>query len=265
MFCQTNKINDSFHEMKNNVLVEFLTKKMNTSFCAKNFDNITHPRSVLDLCGAKLRFYDVQHTAFVCVTFHNGVDIDVHSRLITSIHIVLVLSSLDPTSLSSHLFYLTSHCGLVCLRYVSVALVANLAMISSLSSSLSISTFSSLSVLDYSFAPSWLSSSAYVLGTICSSFNQSNASGFVNLHKLHWVLLLESSYFLGCFASTTIFLFPLAFKIYGDLYPISLVLMIMLIIMGLCCFPIWSLLPVMNWDSSQDSSQVTSCTILISL
>ena len=49
-------------------------------------DNIAHSRSVLDLCGTKSRFYDVQYstyttfvsayTAFVNVIPHNKVDID---------------------------------------------------------------------------------------------------------------------------------------------------------------------------------------------
>ena len=60
--------------------------KKNNSFYSMNFDDAAHPRSVLDLCGAKSRFYDVQyltHTAFVCVYIvfvsiipHNQVDID---------------------------------------------------------------------------------------------------------------------------------------------------------------------------------------------
>ena len=44
-------------------------------FYSMNFDDIAHPRSVLDLCGTKLRFYDVQYltfTTFVSVTSHNG-------------------------------------------------------------------------------------------------------------------------------------------------------------------------------------------------
>ena len=44
-----------------------------------NFHDIAHPRSVLDLCGTKSRFYDVRYliyTAFVSVASHNGVDID---------------------------------------------------------------------------------------------------------------------------------------------------------------------------------------------
>ena len=55
-------------------------------FYATNFDDIVHPRSVLDLCGAKSRFYDVQsststafvsvYTAFVSVISHNGVGIN---------------------------------------------------------------------------------------------------------------------------------------------------------------------------------------------
>ena len=50
------------------------------------FDDITHPRSVLVLCGTESLFYDVQYlkyttfvsvyTTFVSVIFHNGIDID---------------------------------------------------------------------------------------------------------------------------------------------------------------------------------------------
>ena len=109
------------------------------------------------------------------------------------------------------------------------------------------------------------SSSRYALKTIGSNFNPSDAPGFVNLDKLHWVLLLEGSHFPGCFTSSTISLFPLAFKIYCDLNPIFLAHMIIIMIMGLCCFLIWSHLLVMHWDSIQDSIQVTSCSILISV
>ena len=70
---------------------------------------------------------------------------------ITSIHLLLVQSSLEPTSLSSNLSHLSSDCALVRIIYVAVALVASLATTSFLSSSLSSSTFSSVSVLDYSF------------------------------------------------------------------------------------------------------------------
>ena len=201
---------------------------------------------------------------------HNGDDTDldlvlVHVSPITRIHILRVLSSLELTSLSSNLSHLSSDCGLVRIGYVAVAPVASLATTSSFSSSLSGHTFSSLSVLDYSFVSYWLSSNAYVLDTTGSSFNPSHVSIFVNLPQLHLVQSSESSHFPGCFASSPISLFPLAIKIYCDFNPISLVLMVILMIMGLCCFQIMSKLPVMNWDSVQDSIPVTSYTILISL
>ena len=87
---------------------------------------------------------------------HHGDDTDLdlvpaHLSPTASIHILCVLSSLKPTSLWSNLFHLSSDCDLVRLGSVPAALVASLATISSLSTSLSSSTFSSLSALDYSF------------------------------------------------------------------------------------------------------------------
>ena len=138
---------------------------------------------------------------------HNEVDtnlsvIPVHVRTIPSIPILFTLSNLEPTSLSSNLFRLSSDCGLVCLGYVSVALVGSLATTSSLSRSLSSSTFSSLFILDNSFVSNWPSSNAYTLDTIGSSFNPSVVSAFVKLHQLHLVLLSESSYFLGWYIAS---------------------------------------------------------------
>ena len=87
---------------------------------------------------------------------YNGDDPDldlvpVHLSSITSIHLLLVPSSLEPTYLSSNLFRLSSDYGCVCLGYVAVALVASLATTSFLSSSLLSSTCSYLFVLDPSF------------------------------------------------------------------------------------------------------------------
>ena len=204
---------------------------------------------------------------------YNGDDTDLdlvplHLSPITSIHLLLVPSSLEPTSLSSNSFGFSSNYGLVSLGYVAVALIASLVATSllSLSSSLLSSTFNYLSVLDSSFESYWLSSDAYVLDIIGFSSNPNDVCAFVTLHQFSLVLLLESSHFLGCFVPITISLFPkyIAFKIYCDFNPISLVLMIILMIMGLCCFPGLPQLSVMNWDSIQDSIQVTSCTILIS-
>ena len=62
------------------------------------------------------------------------------------------------------------------------------------------------------------------------------------------------------FASSTIIFLSLALKIYCDFNLISLVLMIIHMIIGLCWFPIMSQLRVMNWDSIQDFIQATSCT-----
>ena len=53
--------------------------KNNNSFYATTFNNIAHPISVLDLCGAKSRFCDVQYSiypVFVSVLFYNGIDLD---------------------------------------------------------------------------------------------------------------------------------------------------------------------------------------------
>ena len=139
---------------------------------------------------------------------HNEVNTDlviisVHLSPITSISILFASSSSEPTSLSSNLFRLSRDYSLACLRYVPVALVASLATTSSLSRSLSSSSFSSPSVLDYRFVSYWLSSNAYVLDTIGSSFIPSNVSAFVNLHQLSWVLSSESSHFFNHFASST--------------------------------------------------------------
>merc|ERR1712238_315573 len=157
--------------------------------------------------------------------FHNGDDTDLDPELS---HIP---SSLEPTSLSSNLFHISSVCGFVSLRYVAVDVVASLTATSFLSSFLSSITFSFLPVLDSSFVSYWLSSKPHVLDTIGSSFNPSDVPVSVNLRL---VLSLESSHLLVCFAPSIISLYPLMFKIYCDYNPISLVLMIILMIMGLC-------------------------------
>jgi len=168
---------------------------------------------------------------------HHRDDTDpAHLSPTASIYILCVLSSLKPTTLWSNLFHLSSDCDLVRLGYVLAALVASLATISFISSYLSSSTFSSLSAIDYRFVSYWLPSNAYVPDTIGSSFNPSDVFSFVNLQQLHLMLSLERTYFLGGFASSTTFLYPLTFKIYCDFNPISLVLMIILMIMGLCWF-----------------------------
>ena len=75
-----------------------------------NFDHIAHPRSVLDLCGAKSRFYDVQYvtytafvsvyTAFVSVISHNGVVIDCDSDC-DPLHYGVVYEYVDANDSSS--------------------------------------------------------------------------------------------------------------------------------------------------------------------
>ena len=180
---------------------------------------------------------------------------------ITNIHLLLVQSSLELSSLSSNLSHLSSDCGLVRIGYVAVAPVASLATTSSLSSSLSSSTFSSISVLDYSFVSYRLSSNAYVINTIGSSSNPSNVSVFVNLHQLHLVLSLECPYFLGCFVSSLISLFLLAIKIYCAFNPIPLVLMIILMIMGLCWFLIMAQITSHELGLNPRLNPITSSTI----
>ena len=86
---------------------------------------------------------------------HNEVDTDlviipVYLSPITSIPIFATSSS-EPTSFSSNLSRLSRDYGLARLGYVPVALVASLAITSSLSRSILSSPFSSPSVLDYSF------------------------------------------------------------------------------------------------------------------
>merc|ERR1712238_329574 len=65
--------------------------------------------------------------------FHNGDDTDldpdpvpVHFGPITSTQLSLVPSSLEPMSLSSDLFHLSTDCGFVSLRYVAIDVVASL-------------------------------------------------------------------------------------------------------------------------------------------
>ena len=94
-----------------------------------------------------------------------------HLIPITSMHILLAPSSLEPKPLKSNIFPISTDYGLVCLRYVPGALVASLSTISPFSRSLLSSNFSSISVLDYSFVSSWLLSNAYVLDTIGSGFS----------------------------------------------------------------------------------------------
>ena len=77
--------------------------------------------------------------------------VSVQLRPITGIHLLLVQSSLEPKSLSSNLSHLSSDCSLVRIGHVAVAPVESLATTCFLSSSLSSFTFSSISVLDYSF------------------------------------------------------------------------------------------------------------------
>ena len=53
--------------------------KCDDDFYTANFDDIAHPRSVLNLCETKLWLYDIPYltsTAFVSVTSYNRVDID---------------------------------------------------------------------------------------------------------------------------------------------------------------------------------------------
>ena len=64
--------------MKKNDLVE-LSRKKSDSFSATNLDDIVHPGSALDLCGAQSIFYDVLYLIYVALInaiSHNGVDID---------------------------------------------------------------------------------------------------------------------------------------------------------------------------------------------
>ena len=249
----------------------YMMQCYNTSPTLSSTSSITSFTIPFNLPSLKISSSSYHDTCVGCNS-HNGDDTDLDLDLvpvyfspITSTHLSLVPSSLKPISLSSNLFYLSSDCGLVSLRYVAVALVASLTTTSFLSNFLSSTTFSSLPVLDYSFVLYWISSIVNILDTICSNSNPNDVSAFVNLHQLHLVLSLESSYFLGCFVISPISLFPLAFKIYCEFNRIALVLMIILMIMGLCCFLIMSQLPVTNWDSIQDLIQVTRCTILISL
>ena len=90
------------------------TKKKNNSFYSMKFDDIAYPRSVLDLCGAKSRFYDVQYltytafvsvyTDFVTIILHNKGDINcdfdhdpVHCGVVCAyIYILCIWRSSDP-------------------------------------------------------------------------------------------------------------------------------------------------------------------------
>ena len=103
MFCRIKKTKGPFNEMKKNALVEFLTKKKNSSFYATNFDDIAYSKSILDLYGAKLRFYDVQYltsTAFVSATSQNRVNIDCNP-----VHYGVVYAYKYPNDISQLLFY----------------------------------------------------------------------------------------------------------------------------------------------------------------
>mmetsp|Transcript_42864 Transcript_42864/g.43599 ORF Transcript_42864/g.43599 Transcript_42864/m.43599 type:complete len:363 (+) Transcript_42864:1275-2363(+) len=218
----------------------YMIRCYNTSPTISGMSSLTSFTFPLNLSSLETSSSSNRDTCVGCNS-QNGDDTDldlvpVQISSITSIHLLLVQSSLETTSLSSNLSHLSSDCGLVRIGYIAVAPVASLATNSSLSSSLLSSTFSSISVLDYSFVSCWLSSNAYVLNTIGSSSNSSDVSTFVNLHQLYLVLLLKCSYFLGWFASSPISLFPLAIKIYCDFNPISLGLMIIIMIMGLCWF-----------------------------
>ena len=135
-------------------------------------------------------------------------------------------------SLSSNIFRLSSDCDLVCLEYVPVAPVASLKIISSLSSpylspaprflcSLSPGLYSSSS-RSYIQSPSFIS--IISLLTIEPSFNPSIALSTISVS--HVILL------------TTYCVFN------SPLNPFSLILMIMFMIIGLCCFPGSSPIPV---------------------
>ena len=191
----------------------YMMQCYNTSPTLSSTSSITSFTIPFNLPSLKISSSSYHDTCVGCNS-HNGDDTDLDLDLvpvyfspITSTHLSLVPSSLKPISLSSNLFYLSSDCGLVSLRYVAVALVASLTTTSFLSNFLSSTTFSSLPVLDSSLVSYWFSSKAYVLDTISSSFNPGDGSVLVNLRL---VLLLESSHFLGCFASLTMPLFPLA-------------------------------------------------------
>merc|ERR1712238_219375 len=239
----------------------YMIRRYNKTSTISSMSSLTSFTIPLNLPSLELSSSRYRDTCVGC-NFHNGDDtnldpdlVSVHFSPITSTQLSLVPSSLEPTSLSSNLFHLSSDCGFVSPRYVDVAVVASLTTTSFLSSFLPSTTFSFLPVLDSSFISYWLSSKASVLDTIGSSFNPSDVPVFVNLRL---VLSLESYHLLVIFASSTISLFPIAFKIYSDLNPISLVLMIILMIMGLCWFLILTQFPVTNWDSIQSSIQVTS-------
>ena len=230
-----------------------------------NNDNVIYDIFTVPVNLSSLETYS-SNNRDTCVgcNSHNGDDTDldlvpnlvsVHLSPIASTHLLLVPSSLEPTSLSSNLFCLPSDCGLVRIGYVTVAIVANLATTSSLSSSMSSSTFIFPPVLDYSFVLHWLSSNAYVLDTIGSSFNPSDVS------VLHLILLSESSSFLGCSASSPISLFLLAIKIYCAFNPIPLVLMIILMIMGLCWFLIMAQITSHELGLNPRLNPITSLTI----
>jgi len=218
----------------------YMIRCYNTSPTISGMSSLTSFTFPLTLSSLETSSSSNRDTCVGCNS-QNGDDTDldlvpVHLSPITSIPCLFVQSSLVPPFLSSNFFRLSSDCGLVCLGYVTVALVASLPTTSSLSISLLSSTFSSLSVLDYNCVSYWLSSKAYVLDTIGSSFIPSDVSAFVNLHQLHSVLSLKYSYFLVCFASSIISLFLLTFKVTCDFNPIFLVLMIILMIIRLCCF-----------------------------
>jgi len=246
----------------------YMIRCYNTSPTISGMSSLTSFTFPLTLSSLETSSSSNRDTCVGCNS-QNGDDTDldlvpVHLSPITSIPCLFVQSSLVPPFLSSNFFRLSSDCGLVCLGYVTVALVASLPTTSSLSISLLSSTFSSLSVLDYNCVSYWLSSKAYVLDTIGSSFIPSDVSAFVNLHQLHSVLSLKYSYFLVCFASSIISLFLLTFKVTCDFNPIFLVLMIILMIIRLCCF--WILPQITSHESGLNpvTSPVTSPTISIS-
>ena len=164
----------------------------NTSPTISSMSSLTSFTIPLNLSSLETSSSSNHDTCTDCNSY-NGDDTDldlvlIYLRLITNIHVLLAPPSLETTSLIGNLFRLSSDCGLVCLKYIPVALVANLAATASFPNSLLSCTYSSLPVLD-SFVSYWISSNAYVLDTIGSSFNPSDVSAFVNLHKLHWVFL----------------------------------------------------------------------------
>ena len=110
----------------------YMIRCYNTSSTISGTSSLTSLTILLNLSNLETSSSSYRDTCVGCNS-HNGDDTDldldlvpVHFNPITTTHLSPIPSSLEPMSLSSNFFHLSSDCDLVSLRYITVDVVASL-------------------------------------------------------------------------------------------------------------------------------------------